>query len=181
MPVSAKTFKQVALEDPSGRWELVDGRLQQKPAMTANHNRTTSRLFGWVFQQVDPLRFEVRSNHGHVQRSSRSYYLPDVHVVPIDLVERQIGNRRLEVFSESLPLIIEVWSPSTGDFDVETKVPEYQMRGDREIWRVHPFEKTLISWVRERDGTYTETLHTHGMVRAAALPNLTIDLDALFA
>ena len=180
MPVSERTYKKVALEDPNGRWELHNGELRQKPHMSADHNRTISRLFGWVFQQVDQERFEVRSNLGHVRRSSRSYYLPDVHVVPVELVQPQIGTRRLEVFATPLPLVIEVWSPSTGDYDLETKVPEYQARGDLEIWRVHPFEHTVIAWVRQPNGTYLESLHSGGIIRPAALPAVSIDLDKLF-
>ncbi len=92
--------------------------------MSADHNQATSRLFGWLFQQLDPDEFQVRSNLGTVRRSSERYYVPDVHVVPIDLVRRQLGNQRLEVFVQPLPLVVEVSSPSTGDYDVETKLPE---------------------------------------------------------
>ena len=180
MPVSERTYKNVALEDPSGRWELHHGQLRQKPLMSADHNRTISRLFGWIFQQVDQSHFEVRSNLGQVRRSSQSYYLPDVHVVPVELVQRQIGTGRLEVFSSPLPLVIEVWSPSTGDYDLESKLPEYQARGDLEIWRVHPYDHTLTAWVRQPDGSYVETLHTGGIVRPAALPEVAVDLDQLF-
>jgi Uma2 family endonuclease len=77
-------------------------------------------------------------------------------------------------------LIVEVWSRSTGDFDVDAKLPEYQRRGDLEIWRIHPYERTLITWRRQADGTYNELLYTAGAVQPMALPDVTIDLDALF-
>ena len=38
MPVSEQTYRQVALEDPEGKWELVCGYLRRKPAMTTEHN-----------------------------------------------------------------------------------------------------------------------------------------------
>jgi Uma2 family endonuclease len=44
----------------------------------------------------------------------------------------------LELYVEPLPLVVEVWSPSTGQYDVDEKLPEYQRRGDLEIWRFHP-------------------------------------------
>jgi hypothetical protein len=64
---------------------------------------------------------------------------------------------------------------------VDTKVPDYRARGDREIWRLHPHERTLTSWVQQADGSYAETRYTAGIVRPTFLPGVAIDLDALFA
>jgi Uma2 family endonuclease len=76
---------------------------------------------------------------------------------------------------------VEIWPRSTGDYDVEEKLPEYQRRGDLEIWRLHPYERTLTAWRRQPDGSYTETIYTGGVVHPVALPGVAIDLDALFA
>ncbi len=73
----------------------------------------------------------------------------------------------------------EVWSPSTGGTDVRTKIAEYQERGDLEIWFLHPFERTLLAWRRQPDGTYTEELYRIGKVQPVALPDVTIDLETL--
>ena len=75
---------------------------------------------------------------------------------------------------------LEVWSPSTGEYDVNAKVPEYQRRGDLEIWRIHPFDRTLIAWRRQPDGSYIESHYAGGTVKPVALPDVTIDLDTLF-
>ncbi|MEP6871059.1 MAG: hypothetical protein ABI939_04320 [Anaerolineaceae bacterium] len=32
-----------------------------------------------------------------------------------------------------LPFVAEVWLPSTGEYDVDEKFPQYQRRGDLEI------------------------------------------------
>lgn len=181
MSVSERTYRQLAMEDPHGHWELHCGTLRQKPDMTVEHNFITKRLFGRFIQQLDEDQFDVRANMGQVRRSSESYYIPDLFVVPMELVR---PNRRrsdvLEAYYAPLPLVVEVWSPSTGDYDVDTKLPEYQRRGDLEIWRVHPFDRTLIAWRRQPDGSYTETLYTGGAIRPVAVPGVTIDLDTLF-
>ena len=39
MAISERTFQQLALEDPSGHWELHCGQLRQKPPMSAEHNQ----------------------------------------------------------------------------------------------------------------------------------------------
>jgi Uma2 family endonuclease len=103
-------------------------------------------------------------------------------VVPIAAVRRLFERpRQLEVYDEPLPFVAEFWSPSTGNYDVDEKIEEYKKRGDREIWRPHPFERTVIARHRQPDGTYTKTVYRGGVVRLVALPNVTIDLDDLFA
>src|SRR5438552_19137947 len=148
--------------------------------MTANHILTMSRLCRQLYRQLDENEFDVRADFGTVRRSSQSYYIPDVYVVPLDQVQAQLGTGRLEVFTVPLPLVVEVWSPSTGDYDVESKLPEYQARGDLEIWRIHPYERTLTAWVRRTDGSYAVSQYSGGVVRPAALPGVSIDLDTLF-
>jgi len=86
----------------------------------------------------------------------------------------------LAIFSDPLPLVVEVWSPSTGDYDVDAKVPVYQQRGDLEIWRIHPYDRTLTAWRRQPDGSYSESLYRGGMITPVALPGVTIDLEMLF-
>ena len=182
MPVSDKTFEQVVREDPEHRWELHCGRLVRKPAMTFDHNQVTMRLAWQLMDQLDRNAFNVRANMGHVYYASDRFYVPDVYVVPLALAADLRGRAdQLEMYRDPLPLVVEVWSPSTGDYDIEKKLPEYRRRGDLEIWRIHPYERTLTAWVLGPEGTYTESVYRGGTVRPAALPGVAIDLDALFA
>ena len=87
----------------------------------------------------------------------------------------------LDAYADPLPLVIEIWSPSTGGYDINEKLPDYQRRGDLEIWRVHPYERTLTAWRRRPDGIYTESVYRGGIVHPESLPGVAIDLDALFA
>ena len=180
MPVSESTYRALALEDPSGLWELHCGNLRQKPAMAYEHNHVEVRLLVRLSNQLDEREFTVRANMGRVRRSPEHYYIPDVYVVPMDLV-RPYRHRSdlVEVYEDPLPLVVEIWSPSTGDYDVDAKLPEYQRRGDAEIWRLHPYEHSLTVWRRQSDGSYTESLYTSGTIRPIALPGVAIDLDEL--
>ena len=74
----------------------------------------------------------------------------------------------------------EIWSPSTGRYDIQTKLAEYQRRGDIEIWRIHPYERTLTAWRLQPDGSYSETVYRGGVIQPVALPGVTIDIDRLF-
>jgi Uma2 family endonuclease len=79
-----------------------------------------------------------------------------------------------------MQLVVEVWSPSTGDYDVEEKLHEYQRRGDLEIWRIHPYERILTAWRRQPEGTYEELVQHDGSVEPVALPSVKIELQRLF-
>jgi hypothetical protein len=63
---------------------------------------------------------------------------------------------------------------------VDEKLAEYRRRGDLEVWRIHPYERTLIAWVRQPDSSYVDTLYRSGTVTPAFPPSVTIDFDALF-
>ncbi len=77
-------------------------------------------------------------------------------------------------------LVAEVWSPSTGNYDVDAKIPEYQRRGDLEIWRLHPYDRMLTVWRRQEDGSYETFEQIGGSIQPFALPGVTIDIDSLF-
>ncbi len=182
MPVSEQRYLQLALEDPEGKWELIDGCPRRKPAMTWEHNHVARELTFLLNLQLDRTRYEVVHDSGRVRRSERNYFVPDVCVVPMEAVRRAFPQPgMIESYAEPIPLVVEVWSPSTGDYDVTEKLKEYQRRGDAEIWLIHPYERTLTAWRRQPDGSYTETVYRGGPVQPATLPGVTIDLDTLFA
>jgi Uma2 family endonuclease len=180
VPVTERTFQTVALEDPEGQWELHGGRLRQKPAMSYEHNYDAGELQIDLIQQLDRRAFHVSLNRARLRISPEHTYIPDLCVIPMELIRPHRGSYALEVYEAPLPLVVEVWSPSTGTYDVEVKLREYQRRGDLEIWRLHPYERTLTVWRLQSDGTYTESFHQGGTIKLAALPDVTIDLDALF-
>ena len=182
MVISSQTYEQLALEDPDGFWELDSGRLRQKPGMTVEHNDVTSKLTRRLITQLDERDFRVDMNLARLRIPTGSFFIPDVAVIPQALVRwaKAQRSRRLEVYEEPVPLVVEVWSPSTGDYDVETKLQEYKRRGDAEIWRLHTYDKSLIARRLQPDGSYTETLYTGGTVTPVALPGVIIDLATLF-
>jgi Uma2 family endonuclease len=148
--------------------------------MSWRHLDIIMHLGQLLLNQLDRSQYRVFAE-GRVRRPTATIFLPDVMVVPTDYGEEIRDLPVLAIFSDPLPLVVEVWSPSTGDYDVDAKLPVYQQRGDLEIWRIHPYERTLTSWRRQPDGSYRETLHRGGVIAPMALPGVTIDLDTLFA
>jgi Uma2 family endonuclease len=179
--MSEEAYREFALGDPGGQWELVRGQLREKPGMSVEHGGIMIRLAALLHNQLDRNEFEVRAQHARLRRSSDTYYVPDVAVIPAQFVRALLERPgSLDAYAEPLPLVVEIWSPSTGDYDIDAKLPDYQQRGDLEIWRIHPYERTLTAWVRQPDGSYTETTYREGTVPAAALPGVTLDVSDLF-
>jgi Uma2 family endonuclease len=174
-------YERLALADDDHHWELWDGVLVEKPGMSTEHNHAVVELTFQLRLQLDQSVFRVRVNSTRLSKQ-RSYYIPDVLVVPTS-IERTTRGRpgRLETYGDPLPFVAEIWSPSTGKYDIDKKLPEYMARGDREIWRVHPFERRVKAWRRLPDGNYTELVFLGGTVDVPSLPGATIDLDALFS
>ena len=70
MPVSEKTFEQLALEDDDIQWEFVRGQVREKPPMTQEHNDAMGLLAFFLQQQLDITRYRVRANSGHTKRGA---------------------------------------------------------------------------------------------------------------
>jgi Uma2 family endonuclease len=177
--ISEEAYQQFMLSGVEGSWELHDGRLVEKPAMTFRHGQIPMLLGHFLLSQLDRDAYAVVSEL-RVRKSSATVFMPDLMVVPTAYSEEIRDRPVLAIFSDPLPLVVEVWSPSTGDYDVDAKVPVYQQRGDLEIWRIHPYERTVTSWQRQPDGSYQETIHRGGIVTPVALPGVAIDLETLF-
>jgi Uma2 family endonuclease len=182
MVVSEELYKQIALEDIHGHWELHAGRLVRKPGMTARHANSLERLLRQLVPQLPVAEFAIRPEAGRLRRPEGSYYQADVAVVPREYVRDLIEHHptELEVYRRPVPFVAEVWSPSTGTYDINTKIPGYKERGDAEVWRLHPLRHEVTIWRRQPDGSYSESVVTSGTVELWALPGVRINIDELF-
>ena len=95
--------------------------------MTWDHTDAISYFPVLLQPQLDRRQDRVHVTGSRLRQSGSSYYIPDVAVILTEF-GRDLHGRpdRLEVFAHPLPLVVEVWSPSTGDYDTDTKIPLYQ-------------------------------------------------------
>jgi Uma2 family endonuclease len=179
--MSEAEYRAFALNEEAMLVELVNGQLREKPPMSFVHGHVMMFLAEQLLLQTDRSQFVVRVQHARLRVSAETFFIPDIAVIPAALERAMLAHPRdLETYTDPLPLVIEVWSPSTGTFDIREKIPGYQRRGDHEIWRVHPFERTITTW-RRTDAGYAESVYREGTVRAELPAAVAIDLEPLFA
>jgi Uma2 family endonuclease len=174
-------YIQLVFASPDRQLELYDGEVREKPGVSWERGDIAFGLGLLLGQQLDRRQFGIAINDWRVRPAPGSIYIPDLVVVP-----RTFGQEfkerpgKLAIFRDPLPLVVEIWSRSTGDYDVNAKIPEYRRRGDLEIWRIQPYERSITVWRRQPDGSYEETVYRDGIVRPASLPGVTISLAELF-
>ena len=180
MPVTEATYRQLAAEDfPEVQWELACGHLREKPGMTMRHNRLNVVICHQLHTQLDPARFLASYNSARLRLPSGDHYIPDVVVFPVTAMEGRWDETAVETYFDPVPLVIEVWSPSTGSYDAREKILGYQQRGDAEIWLIDLRRLEVHASVRQADGSYAETVYKRGVVHVSSL-DIVIDMDAAF-
>lgn len=171
------TYERLAVLDEFKRTELWDGVPVEKPSMGHGHGDVMVALVAAIDHQLDFGRARLRVNHARLAIPGGSCYIPDIAILPAAAFGA-IGDA--DLFHEPAMLVAENWSPSTGTYDVNVKFPSYMARGDVELWRVHPLERTVTRWVRMPDGRYEETTIAAGRIELAALPGVGVDLASIF-
>lgn len=174
-------YREFSLGAAQGQWELVQGELRERSGMSVEHRVAIMRLLELLLGLLDRRDYRLSTTHARLRRSAETYYVPDLVVIPAALEQALIQHPgSLDAYPEPLPLVIEVWSPSTGRHDMNAKLGDYQQRGDLEIWYSHPYNRTLTAWRRQPDGAYLETVYREGIVRSESLPMVVFELGELF-
>jgi Uma2 family endonuclease len=155
--ISEQEYRELALHEADRLWELWDGVPVEKPGMSVTHDAVAAYLGAMLINQLDRREYWVNVNGGKTRRSARYYFIPDVVVIPASSVLPHWGDpRAFNAHTEPLPLVVEIWSRTTADYDFNVKLQGYRARGDQEIWYIHPYERTLTAWRRQPDGSYLE-------------------------
>ena len=56
-------YREFALGDKGGQWELVRGELQEKPPMTARHDGVIDHVLAILYAQLDRNEYRIRTTH----------------------------------------------------------------------------------------------------------------------
>ncbi len=164
--------------DQPGYWTLVGGVPMPSPSPSRSHQHVSIRFhlllvdavlrpgLGWVYYA--PLDVKLRED---------TVYQPDLLVVL-----REHADRLRETHVEGAPdLVVEVLSPSTAHLDLWQKRYDYAQAGVREYWIADPDTRRVELYVLEGDRlALAETAQGGGRLRSRLVPDLEVDLGALF-
>jgi Uma2 family endonuclease len=78
--------------------------------------------------------------------------------------------------------LAEVLSPNTASHDQTVKLPVYERAGVREVWFIHPIDRTVKIYRLEADAYGRATvLELKGKTQLTAVPSVTIDWEPVVA
>ncbi len=168
--------------------ELIQGQIHRmSPAPNLEHQRVSSRLHAMIFRYLEGQPCEIFSAPFDVRlplppgrvRDDKidTVVQPDLCVVcdPAKLDSRGCLG--------APDWIIEILSPATSRKDFTEKFDVYQHAGVREYWIIHPFEQTLLVYLRNDAGVFEGRQRPYlrgDMVPSSVFPGWEVDLDLVF-
>lgn len=133
-----------ALGETRERYELVDGVVLMSPSPTPQHQNLIGRIYRLIAAYLDDnpigqvfLQLDVHLGTG--PRGGDLVYRPDVMFLSHEKAAR-VGDR----VAETPDLIVEVVSPSSRRFDLETKKDDYERAGVAEYWIIDPEQEQCL-------------------------------------
>ena len=175
-------FHQMEFDDNDPhQYELLDGELVKKKAPNPRHQLILAELYDQVKAYV-----RQQSQPGKVLFAPIDVFLDDNSAPQPDLVYLAPDKVNL-VTSDGVmgapTLVVEVISPSSIYRDRVTKKALYERFGVQEYWLVDPADN-FIEIYALTNGEYkllSAASVEEGQLSSAALPGLTLDLNALFS
>jgi len=151
------------------RVELIDGALLKMPSPTVGHQD----LAGFIYDELKRLLGRGRVFFGPID-----FAIDDHNVLVPDVVALETKIKRGSKGIQSALMVVEILSPSTAARDRTIKTDLYHRAGVREVWLVDPKAETVE--VRGPDNDDTPEYAKGETARSDAVPDLRIELDALF-
>lgn len=168
------------------RWEIIDGVLYDMTAAPSTKHQRVSRK---LIVQIDGLLAE--------KPDCEAFYAPfDVRLPEKDESDESVINvvqPDIVVICDPSKIddkgcrgapewIIEVLSPFTASKDHIAKRLLYERMGVREYWLLHPLDEMVTVFTLGNQGKYELPVFREGKGKlgVSVLPDLSLDLDAVF-
>jgi len=177
IPALKLTVEQLnSIPDDGRRHEIIDGDLIMSPAPARAHQLVLARLS----ESVGEARrrsgaFEWFPGPVDVRFSEFNQVQPDLVVLLNGHLDRYQGHT---VFGAP-DFVVQVISPSSRDYDLETKRNLYRDSGVPEYWIIDTTNRRLDA-LALRDGQYVAIPAEDATIMSVAVPSLSISLQSLF-
>ncbi len=163
------------LEDEK-RYEVINGRLEEMPAPTTEHQIISKRLFLLI------EKFVSEGNLGLALYAPVDVVLSKTTVVQPDILF--VSGGRKNIVKERIygppDLVVEIVSSTSYVKDRYEKFKLYEKHGVKEYWIVLPGEKVIEVWCL-KDGKYV--LHSvaveKGEVESCVLKGLKVEVESV--
>ncbi|WP_233526005.1 Uma2 family endonuclease [Actinomadura spongiicola] len=156
--------------------ELIDGSLVFVSPQRLWHDWVLDLLRTELDRQAPPEMRAVREMS--VKLAKRQVPEPDVSVVRAEFLDP----RRTYFLAEDVVLAVEAVSPSSEEFDRETKPRRYAAAGIKHFWRVELEDDRTVVYSYELDppmGAYVATGIHHDQLKLTVPFDIEIDLTAV--
>ena len=160
-------------------YEIIDGVLHVSPRARPKHQKIASEfLFLLMIEQKRGVGTVV-PDADLIVDDRNTYVSPDLMFFAGSRFAAVNPNEMLRIIPD---LVVEVLSPSTGDYDRTTKRDLYERLGVRHYWTVDGDRRALVEHVLQADGTYRErTVRAPEVFRPELFPDLEINLTQVLA
>jgi Uma2 family endonuclease len=165
-----------ALPDDGNRYEWIEGELYVTAAPTLDHQDVLAAIYKRLLPETEG------KNRGRLYFAPSEVRLPTGDVVQPDLVylRREHRHRRHREAIIGVPdLVVEVLSPSTREVDLGVKLRRFEAAGIPEYWIAEVRQPRLRIFVLH-ESRYVEVQAENGRLRSSVIPDLVVDVEALY-
>jgi len=164
----------LALPDDGYQYELIDGVVLMSPSPDFGHPNTRAELLTLLRNYLRGRGLGVAVADTDVTLDGDVVYRPDILFVRAANIPP--GTRRLD---QRPDLVVEVLSPGTQVYDLNTKRRDYQRAGIPEYWIVD-YANRSIRFLRLKDGRYEDVTPSGGEFQSAAVPGFMLRIDEVW-
>ena len=164
------------------RFELIEGfYYMMSPAPSTLHQRIVFKLSNIIGRQLNGKKctpfvspVDVLLDYKTISDRSKTVVQPDVLVV---CDKSKIDERGIFGVPD---LVIEVVSPSSIDYDMNTKREIYQKFMVPEYWVIFPADKTVIVYTLEEEKYTHKNYIKEGTIVSSAVESISAELSEIF-
>jgi Uma2 family endonuclease len=166
--------------------ELIDGTafVREPPSGTWQHQDIVGEIYRQATNalQGKTCRAFVSALDVRLPKANEEDDEVDTVVQPDVFIVCDLGKLDARGVRGAPDWLAEVLSPSTARYDRTVKIPVYERAGVREVWLIHPTERTLTRYMLE-DGRYgpAKVCELKGRTRLTAVRGVSIDWGLLRA
>jgi len=174
--LTADAFLEWAMEQPSGRFELIDGEIVAMAPERAGHARAKFRATAVLAAAIAKagLGCEALVDGMSVRVDDRTVFEPDALV----RCGPSLSDDAIQVTDPVI--VVEVLSPSTGGIDTGLKLEGYfRMPSVRHYLVVNTVRRVVLHHRRDDGGAISLRIVHEGVLELDP-PGLTVDLGELF-